>query len=412
MLVFFRVRNFKSIVDATVDMRYGEGKAPSGYKKLKTIPFLEYPVDGGRELRLSPIMAIYGQNAGGKSALLEALETLRLCLKDNRLRYRPNRLHPELRETMFEISFATGGRVFTYTLCYHQDGVRREVLTTHSGELFAIDHESRRFSFAPLATESYTEDRLQAVLRTECCNSKGEQIGIFLAKIAVNYPGLNEVLSDAYQFLMLGISTSLRNDFSAQFAINYLAHGLRDASHESAFQEIAKYLRRLDIDIAGMELVRNDESAEDSGDSEYRINCYHRDGEGRTVALDFREESRGSQILFGLLGVVLCVLRRGGVLVIDEIDRSLHSVLLLTLVSMFTDREYNVKGAQLILTAHNTDLLESPNLRTSQVAIVTKTLQLGTQVRRLCDFDGVRNVRNFRKAYLEGAFSGIPFPII
>ena len=144
----------------------------------------------------------------------------------------------------------------------------------------------------------------------------------------------------------------------------------------------------------------------------YRINSYHKDKNGELVALDFREESRGTQVLFGLLGVVLRKLRAGGVLVIDEIDRSLHSLLLVALVSLFTNKEYNVKGAQLILTAHNTELLGADNLRTSQVAIVTKTSKEGTLARRLCDFDGVRNVQNFRKTYLDGAYAGIPFPII
>ena len=63
-----------------------------------------------------------------------------------------------------------------------------------------------------------------------------------------------------------------------------------------------------------------------------------------------------------------------------------------------------MKGAQLILTAHNAELLEATNLRTSQVAIVTKTSKQGTLARRLCDFDGVRNVQNFRKTFLIKCF--------
>lgn len=418
MLVFFRICNFKSIVDTTIDMRYGEGKAPNGYKEMEVIPFLEYSLKGGQELRLTPIMAIYGQNAGGKTTLVEAMNTLRRNLFENKLHYRPNKLHSDLKETTFEISFACEGHVFTYTLSYNRIGVKKEALKTHLSEVFTIDYEQERFCFDSLATELYTAERLLAVLKTECCNSSGEQISSFLSKIATNYPGLNALMSNAYQFLMYGISNSLENDFSAPFAINYLAQGEQDSSHEKAFQEIAKYLRRLDIDIASMELILREEKFNTEMDDEqapelmYRINSYHKDKEGKLVALDFREESRGTQVLFGLLGVVLRKLRTGGVLVIDEIDRSLHSLLLVALVSLFSNREYNVKGAQLILTAHNTELLESTNLRTSQVAIVTKTAQHGTLARRLCDFDGVRNVQNFRKTYLDGAFSGIPFPII
>jgi len=399
-------------------MRYGEGKAPNGYKSMEQIPFLEYQIEKRPALRLSPVMAIYGQNAGGKTTLVEAMNILRRCLYEGKLHYRPNKLHPDLSDTTFEISFACEKRVFTYTLRYNQAGVKAESLSTHLGNIFTINHEQGVYHCAGLATELYTEERLLAVLRTECCNSNSSQIVTYLGKLASNYPGLSLELSMAYQFLIYEISDSVENNFSAPFAINYLAQWRQDSSRELAFQEIEQYLRRLDIDIARMELILQEEKMsiqeEDARESAlmYHINSYHTDKNGNLVALDFREESRGTQVLFGLLGIVLRKLRTGGVLVIDEIDRSLHSLLLVALVSLFTSKEYNPKGAQLILTAHNTDLLESSNLRTSQVSIVTRTPQLGTRVRRLCDFEGVRNLQNFRKMYLDGAFSGIPFPII
>ena len=420
MLVFLRVCNFKSIVDTTLDMRYGEGKAPNGYKEMELIPFLECPIERGQSLRLSPVMAIYGQNAGGKTTLIEALAILRLSLFERKLHYRPNKLHPELKETAFEVGFVSEKRFFTYTLKYSRDGVKAESLKSHLGSLFSIDHGRGEYNFSPLATEIYPEKHLLGILQTECCNSEGKQIAPFLAKIARNYPGLNAGLSKAYQFLIYAISNSMENDFSPAFAIDYLAQGMQEPSYEQSFQEIAKFLRRLDIDIESMELVRweegramkDDEEISGAPEKKFTINSYHRAGSGELVALDFREESRGTQVLFGLLGVVLRKLRTGGVLVIDEIDRSLHSLLLVALVSLFTNREYNTKGAQLILTAHNTELLESSNLRTSQIAIVTKTAQLGTCARRLCDYEGIRNLQNFRKLYLDGAFFGIPFPIV
>lgn len=420
MLVFFRICNFGSIVETIIDMRYGEGKAPNGYKDMESIPFLEYPIKKGKSLRLSPVMAIYGQNAGGKTMLLEAVYTLRRCLAIGKLIYRPNKLHPDLKETTFEMSFAHEGLVFTYALRYNQAGVQEESLKTHLGSIFLIDHEQGIYQYDGLATEAYTDERLNAILRAECCNSKDEQIAPFFWKLAINYPGLNAELSNAYQFLMYRMSVAGGNDFSASFAIDYLAQNDQEDSQKQSFQEIVKYLRRLDIDIADMELIPSeekflDEKGEEDGREfrpKWKINSYHKNKNGELVKLDFQEESRGTQVLFGLLGVVLRKLRTGGVLVIDEMDRSLHSLLLLALVSLFTNKSYNVKGAQLILTAHNTDLLESPNLRISQVAIVTKTAQRGTCMRRLCDFEGVRNLQNFRKTYLEGAFSGIPFPII
>jgi hypothetical protein len=51
-------------------------------------------------------------------------------------------------------------------------------------------------------------------------------------------------------------------------------------------------------------------------------------------------------------------------------------------------------------------------LRVSEVGIITKTLQDGSTLARISDFVGVGNIASFRKQYLTGRFSGIPFPYI
>jgi AAA15 family ATPase/GTPase len=83
---------------------------------------------------------------------------------------------------------------------------------------------------------------------------------------------------------------------------------------------------------------------------------------------------------------------------------------------MFKDKRYNIKGAQLVFTTHNTDILDDAVLRVSEVAITRKTIQTGTLIRRIVEFkdDGldVRNVTNFRKQYLKGFYSGVPHPAI
>jgi AAA15 family ATPase/GTPase len=79
---------------------------------------------------------------------------------------------------------------------------------------------------------------------------------------------------------------------------------------------------------------------------------------------------------------------------------------------MFKDKRYNKRNAQLVFTAHNTDILDVDVLRISEVAIVRKNIKEGTSLRSLSSFEGIRNVTNFRKQYLSGAFSGIPHSYI
>lgn len=428
MLVYFRIRNFKSVVDTTIDMRYGEGKAPNGYRNMETLPFIQCDVSGHPSVRLSPVMAIYGQNAGGKTTLVKAMHVLLRILFSDKLLYFPNKLHAKEEETTFEIAFVYEKNLYTYRLSYNRTSILEESLRSQTRILFEIDHKFSKYNFKNIEKEFYSHGRLREILDTECIQDRTDQTCTFFGKIAKNYPGLNKHVHNAYNQLIKKTAVLMQNDFSPFMGIMYLAEEKNNESYEDALQEIAKYLRKLDIDISDIALhqdkerASSDESVDQEMDeregspillrSKYQIQCFHKDTRGELIALDLREESRGTQVLFGLLGLVLKKLRSGGVLIVDEMDRSLHPILFDALISLFISKEYNSKSAQLILTAHNTELLESGRLRTSQVSIVSKNKQDGTIARRLCDFDGVRNVKNFRKTYLNGAFSGIPFPII
>ena len=91
-------------------------------------------------------------------------------------------------------------------------------------------------------------------------------------------------------------------------------------------------------------------------------------------------------------------------------------MVLIELVKMFKLKKFNPHGAQLIFTAHDPTLMEDVLMRLGEIGIVNCNLHTGTMLRRLIDLkkDGmdIRNVHNFRKMYLDGLFSGVPFPIL
>ena len=139
----------------------------------------------------------------------------------------------------------------------------------------------------------------------------------------------------------------------------------------------------------------------------------HEDVSGKLKPLDYAtEESDGTKVIAALIGVCLWALETGKMLFVDELDRSLHPFILVSLIRLFKSKRYNKTNAQLVFTAHDATPLEDDLLRVSEVGIVDKTLERGTGFSRICDFDDVRNVTNFRKQYLSGAYSGIPFPYI
>lgn len=85
------------------------------------------------------------------------------------------------------------------------------------------------------------------------------------------------------------------------------------------------------------------------------------------------DESSGTRNLLFLTGPVLNILEKGLTLVIDELDTSLHTLLVRELVRLFHKPEVNTGGAQLIFTTHDTALLDAPGLlRRDQVWFVEK----------------------------------------
>lgn len=203
-----------------------------------------------------------------------------------------------------------------------------------------------------------------------------------------------------------------------------------NGDEDAALKEITDVVRRLDIDITAIEIIKkelieNEENpssvtqtnSETGAKHSLLITATHKDASGQPTLLDFiKHESAGTQRLAGLVGMVLHALKTGGILLVDELECSLHPLLMREIVMLFKTRRNNPKGAQLIFTTHNTDILDDAILRVSEIALVKKTLANGTLVRRLVDLkkDGedIRNVTNFRKQYLAGFYSGIPHPAL
>jgi len=130
----------------------------------------------------------------------------------------------------------------------------------------------------------------------------------------------------------------------------------------------------------------------------------HRAG---SVTADFElgEESQGTQKLFALAGPLLDIVNRGLVLVIDELDRSLHPLLVRQIVEAFQSRSAN--GAQLIFSTHDTSLLDGNLLRRDQIWFAEKDAEQSSKLVALSEFSP-RKSEALEKGYLSGRYGGIP----
>ncbi len=130
------------------------------------------------------------------------------------------------------------------------------------------------------------------------------------------------------------------------------------------------------------------------------------DGE---VEMNFdTQESEGTKKIFHLSGLFFYVIEFGGILLIDEFDAKLHPLLTLRFIEIINNTEINKHGAQLIITTHNTNLLESKIFRRDQIWFTEKNLKGETQLFSLYDFKP-RNDSDIEKNYINGRFGAIPY---
>ncbi len=131
-------------------------------------------------------------------------------------------------------------------------------------------------------------------------------------------------------------------------------------------------------------------------------------GEGEPVTFGLEDESDGTQTWFRLIGPAFAALRLGRVLLLDEIDASLHPRLSARLIEIFQDPQTNSRGAQLVFTSHDTSLLNS--LNRDEVWLTERAPNATTRLIGLADFRGerVRKSLNLERAYLQGRFGAVP----
>lgn len=435
MLSCFKIKNFRSILDLKVDLSYGEGKAPNNYREWTVFPFLETP----NKKKFVPCLSLYGANASGKTNVIKALLTFRqIVRKGIENCFFPNKLNPKYDYSGFDIEFFVGRDNFKYGIEYNAVTIHKEYLIKNGIELYYIDKTGKN-NLSKIATEDYTEQKLNNIISVECSNFISEdklvQTLPFLNKICSAYKGLNRDLNKAYDFICKSLVITLTNDLPYRMLLNKLAatdtNRTTEQNIQEAFNKLATMMKKFDIDIQRMSFNREifhlpetktinikgassvvQNHKENTVEVDY-IKSYHKDINGAEVQFNFsNDESNGTNVLLPVLGCVLLALQNGSVLIIDELDRALHPMLVAQIVQMFKDKQYNQTNAQLIFTSHATDILTPDTFRVSEVAIINKTLEAGTTLKRISDYEKVRNITDYRRLYWNGGFGGIPFAYI
>jgi uncharacterized protein len=139
-----------------------------------------------------------------------------------------------------------------------------------------------------------------------------------------------------------------------------------------------------------------------------RVKLSHQvQGKEEQVGLDLLEESSGTQVLFRSAGAWLNVFTNGEVLLFDEVDTSLHPLLVKFLIERFHSEETNPHNAQLIFTTHNPALLDQKIFRRDQIWFVEKDPEASSKLYPLTDFKP-RNDEDLQRWYMRGRYGALP----
>jgi AAA15 family ATPase/GTPase len=125
---------------------------------------------------------------------------------------------------------------------------------------------------------------------------------------------------------------------------------------------------------------------------------------GNDAVFDFNEESDGTLRILDLIEILFA--KRSKVYIIDEIDRSLHPQLTYKFVDEFL-KVANERDIQLIITTHESRLLDFGLLRQDEIWIANKNNSGSTELYSLDEYN-VRFDKKVDKAYLEGRYGGVP----
>ncbi len=431
MLTKFRIQNFRSISDLTLDFSFGEKRAPNGYQNQDRMPFME---DGAA--RAVPCLALFGANAAGKSNAIRAMRVLVEFIQkkkvDVRRMFDPNLIATGGASTSFEAEIAKDGRLYAYYIEYSAAGILAERLSADGKKIY--DVRDGKCDFKGLeANKAYDHKKLANVHAVECCTAEGVAIYPLFPIFGFDFGGLDTTLSTAFQAFTGGISVFF-DDFGPQIlplAIDMLSQ-ITGSTKEDSLRQVVDVVRKLDVDILSLDIIEHGGEQfapqtqpydvvkhENPSGKDYGISIYseHRNDKGDKVVFRFLErESEGTKRLAVVVAVILHAIAAGGTVFFDEFDRGLHPLLVRELLSLFQKRSYNPNGAQLCFATHCTDILDDSVMRMSEVGIVSKNIKTGTLIRRLSDIkrDGIeiRNVTDFRKQYLDGFYAGIPYPAL
>jgi AAA domain, putative AbiEii toxin, Type IV TA system len=353
-----------------------------------------------RPVQALPVVGIYGANASGKSNVLGALRLMRQAVLESHAQWTqtdgvprtPFALDPKASKapSSFEIDLVIDKTRWVYGFELSDTQVEAEWL-----HVYPRGRRQVWFDRDAAAAESFRfpGDHLKGERATLAKLTRPNALFLSTAA-AYNHPQLSVLYRWFHGNLWLVTPESDRNE-REWFTSRRLLTDDRD--------RVLELLRVADLGIDDIEVVKQDPDPP-------RVRLIRSSGR-RQTAFDFDDESYGTRNWFALLGPLLLTLKDGAVLLVDELDASLHTTLVAEFIRLFQDPKANPNCAQLIFTSHDTTPLGTATgnrpLGREQVWLTEKRTDGATELYPLTDAHP-RKDENLERGYRAGRYGGVP----
>jgi len=418
MLVEFTVNNFKSIKD-TVRFSMLTSSKDEGNSFEK------------RKYNLLKSAILYGANASGKSNFLRAmafmsrfvLNKYKIIQSTDKLPHEPFRLSTETEESSssFEIVFLIDDIKYRYGFEIDNELVYSEWLYADEkgkeAKLFYRDAEEEEYVNPNKFVEGY-----------RFFDKKNEKINV----------SANQLFIWKCDQENGEISKAILNWFNRFNMIDGMDHNgyinftMKKMDNENFKEKIIDLVKTADIGIDDIQVEKEevpleiieklklldfleDETIKEGDVKSVSLNTLHKKFDnndnivGNVIFELEKEESKGTRKFFAMSAPILDTLENGKVLIIDELDASLHPILTQHLIKLFHDENVNKNNAQLIFATHDTNLLKKTIFRRDQIWLSEKNKYGSTDLYSLAQFKNVRKNEDFEKQYIHGKYGAIPY---
>ena len=388
------------------------------------------------QMRVLPVAAVYGGNASGKTNFFKAISFARqLIVKgtqpDASIGVEPYRLDPEclqkpsrfefqilVGETVYALSFAVTRKAIVEEKLVEVRAASERVLYHRKDGRPNFDGSLKSDQFLKFAFQGTQDNQLfltnsftQKVKRFEpiyrwfrnqlvliAPDSRFEPFERFLQEEHPLYPAMNATLErldtgiahlggEPVPFENLPLPDALKSKLQDEVQEGTTVRLLTDPTNERFV------ITRREGELEAKKLV-----------------AYHRGTDGKEVKFEMRNESDGSQRTVDLLPGFLDLASHSTpkVYVIDEVDRSLHSLLTRQLLESYLRSCGESTRSQLLFTTHDVLLMDQSLLRRDEMWVAERNQAGESSLTSFSEYKDVRYDKDIRKSYLQGRMGGVP----